>query len=276
MTMYQTGTGDPVRMFVERQHRLVAPKYNLLSVSEQPVEDPHWVGGIEYWPPVKPYVAATELECLEDWSGFEPRDIPAGFPAGIGDAFQVHSGVQCRALGISEDELRARAITALGSGDVPFVEDRLWATANPAIMSDTTETVVGTATPLALAIGRLEAWLNVEYASLGVLHLPRWLAARAGELNLWWADGQTARTKLGTPIVFGNYPGTGPADESPAAGQVWIAATGDVTTYRTPLEALTDEGSAWFEPGTNIGTAIVTRDYLVTFDDLAGAALVAL
>ena len=53
MTMYQTGTGDPVRMFVERQHRLVAPKYNLLSVSEQPVEDPHWVGGIEYWPPVK-------------------------------------------------------------------------------------------------------------------------------------------------------------------------------------------------------------------------------
>lgn len=265
------------RLFTERQHRLIAPKYGLLSAAEIPTDtDPHWVAGVEYWPPVKPFAAATDIECLDVDDEFVPRDIPEGFPAGVADAFQVHSGAQCKVVGITLAELRARALTALGASEVPFVERRLWSDTTPAIMSTSTEVVAGTATSLALAVGELEGWLYTDYASIGVIHLPRKLAAEAGRLNLVTADGNTMRTKLGTPVVFGDYPGTGPADQVPAAGQLWIAATGDVTVWRTPPEVLTDNGNSWIDTSTNTGTAIVTRDYMVAFDDLAGAALVEL
>ena len=272
-----TQAGAPVRLFTDRQHRLTRADYGLLSVALTPDEaDPHWVAsGIEYWPPVRPELGATEIECL-DAGEFEPREIPEGFPADVADPFQVHAAARCKAVGISLDELRSRALVALGAGEGPFVESRVWTDTTPAIMSADTETVVATATSLDRAIGELEAWLYREYASLGVIHLPRQLGAVADHLDLVSKDGNVLRTRLGTPIAFGNYPGTGPADQAPAAGQLWIAATGDVTVYRTAPEVLTDSGSAWFEPQTNTGTALVTRDYMVTFDDLAGAALVEL
>lgn len=272
-----TQAGQPVRLFTDRQHRLVAPKFGLLSVADLPTDtDPHWAAaGLEYWPPVVPAVGATEIECLGEGE-FTPREIPEGFPAGVADPFQVHAAARCKAVGISLDELRARALASLGAAEVPFVEDRLWTTTTPAIMSADTETVVATAASIDKAVGQLEAWLYTEYASVGVIHMPRELGAIADHLSIVSADGNVMRTKLGTPVVFGNYPGTGPADQVPAAGQTWIAATGDVTVWRTAPEVLTDSGSAWFDPLTNTGTAIVTRDYMVTFDEVAGAALVAL
>lgn len=264
------------RMFIDRQHRLVAPKYGLLSAAEIPTDtDRHWVNGVEYWPPVVPAAGRTELECLAPGE-FTPRDIDPGFPAGTADAFQVHASAQCKTIGITLDELRSRALTALGAAEGPFVESQVWALTDPAIMSASTDTVAGTASSLALAVGRLEQFLYTDYASVGVIHLPRWLGAEASRLQLVNPDGNVLRTKLGTPVVFGNYPGTGPAGQAPGAGQVWIAATGDVTVWRTAPEVLTDNGSAWIDAQTNTGTAIVTRDYLVAFDEVAGAALVAL
>lgn len=269
--------GVAARMFIDRQHRLIAPKYGLLSVADVPTDtDPHWVNGVEYWPPVVPQVGATEIECLDDPGDFTPREIPEGFPSGEADAFQVHAAARCSTVGISADELRARALASLGAGESAFVERRLWATTTPAIMSADTATVVGTAASLDRAIGELEHWLYTEYASVGVIHLPRRLGAVADRLNLITADGNVLRTKLGTPLVFGDYPGTGPAGQVPAANTSWIAATGDVTVWRTPPDVLTDNGSAWIDARTNTGTAIVTRDYLVTFDEVAGAALVSL
>lgn len=265
------------RLFTERQHRLIAPKYGLLSVAEIPTDtDPHWVAGVEYWPPVKPFAAATDIECLDVDDEYVPREIPEGFPAGLADAFQVHSGAQCKIVGITLEELRARALASLGAAEGPYVERRLWSDTSPAIMSAGTEVVAGTAKSLALAVGELEGWLYTDYASVGAIHLPRKLAAEAGRLNLVTAEGGTMRTKLGTPVVFGDYPGTGPTGQAPAAGQLWIAATGDLTVWRTPPEVLTDNDSAWVDVRTNTGTAIVTRDYMVAFDDLAGAALVEL
>lgn len=265
------------RMFIDRQHHITAPRYGLLSVAETPTSvDQHWPNGIEYWTPAPPTVGETAIVCLGDDEEFDARIIPEGFPSGDGDAFQVYAAARCKSIGISEDELRARALASLTAGEQPHVESRLWRGAAPSIMSADTEVVGSTAVRLDGAIGRLEAWLYRNYASAGVIHLPRELAAVADHLSIVSADGVTMRTKLGTPVVFGNYPGTGPGASAaaPAAGSVWIAATGDVTVFRTPNEVLTDNGSAWFDSSTNTMTAIVVRDYLVTFDEVAGAQLV--
>lgn len=265
-------------MFTDRQHRLVAPKYGLLSVAEIPTDtDAHWIAsGVEYWPPVVPNVGATAIECLDDPDDFVARDIPDGFPSGLAEPFQVWAGAQCKVVGITLEEIRARALASLGAGESPFVERRLWAETTPAIMSADTVVVAAAAVSLQRAIGELEAWLYTEYASVGVIHLPRKLGAIADSLNLVSQDGNVLRTKLGTPLVFGDYPGTSKTNAAPAAGQTWIAATGDVTVWRTAPEVLTDQGNAWIDTSTNIGSAIVTRDYMVAFDEVAGAALVAL
>ncbi|QDH93176.1 hypothetical protein SEA_VERITY_22 [Gordonia phage Verity] len=264
------------RTFIERQHRLVPPKYGLFSVVEQPGDtDRRWLNGIEYWPPVVPHVEATAIECFGEGTTagpFEPRDVPEGFPSGDGTPFQVWSGIQCRGMG--EDELHARAMTSLQAGEQPFVENGIWSTANPAIMSGDTDVVSSVGLRLDRAIGKLEKWIYPNYASTGVLHLPRELAALADHLSIVSADGATMRTKLGTPVVFGNYPGTGPAGQAATDDAVWIAITGDVSMWRTPMEMLTQNGQAWFDYSTNIGTATAQRDYLVVFDEVAGAALV--
>ncbi|AYR02829.1 hypothetical protein J1765_gp21 [Gordonia phage Gaea] len=264
------------RLFVETQRRLTPPKYGLFSAAALTEGETHvFAGGVEYFLPIDPTaVGHTALECLDEGTAMN-RDIPRGLPAGVGDPFEVYAGAQCDITGTSEAELRQRAVDTLQAGEMQAVERRIWRDENPAIMDATnTVEVVDVAAPLALALGRLEHWLYTDYASAGVLHLPRFLGALADSLDLVQADGTMLRTKLGTPVVFGDYPNVGPDGTAPTAGSVWIAATGDLLVRRTSVDALTDKSQSWFDPTTNNATAIVVRDYLVTFDEVAGAALV--
>lgn len=274
MTAPMMGTHS--RLFVETTRRLQAPRYGLMSAAQIVEGETHFVaGGIEYFLPIDPTdVGNTQVECLPDSSTFTPRTIPRGLPAGTGDPFEVYAGASCDAVGLTESELRQRAVDTLQVGEGQNVERRLWSETSPAIMSADTDTVVGTAAALPTAVGALERWLYDTYASVGVIHMPRELGAVADSLDLVRADGNVLRTRLGTPVVFGSYPNTGPAGTAPAAGSVWIAATGDVVVRRTSLQVLTDNAQAWFDPILNNAQAIVVRDYLVTFDETAGAALV--
>lgn len=267
--------GEHSRLFVETTPRLQAPKYGLLSAATLTEGEQRWLaGGVEYFLPVDPTtVAGTDVECYAEGTDLG-RTIPRGLPAGIGDPFEVYAGASCDLVGTSETELRQRAIDTLQAGEQQYVERHLWSDLSPAIMTADTDTVVGTAASLALAMGELESWLYTTYASAGVIHLPRRLGVLADSLDVVRADGNVLRTKLGTPVVFGDYPNTGPAGTAPAAGSVWIAATGDVLVRRSSLDVLTDNAQSWYDPTTNNATAIVVRDYLVTFDEVAGAALV--
>ncbi|QUE25894.1 hypothetical protein SEA_SANJUJU_19 [Gordonia phage Sanjuju] len=271
-----TMLGPNARLFVETQRRLTPPKYGLFSASSLVEGEDHVLaGGVEYFLPIDPTaVGHTAIECLGQGEDMG-RVIPKGLPAGVGDPFEVYAGATCDMTGTSEGEIRQRAIDTLQAGEMQAVERRLWSEENPAIMAGAdTEVVVSTAASLALAVGRLEHWLYTDYASAGVIHLPRFLGALADSLDLVQADGALLRTKLGTPVVFGDYPNTGPDGTAPTAGSVWIAATGDVLVRRTSVDALTDKSQSWFDPATNNVSGIVVRDYLVTFDEVAGAALV--
>lgn len=273
-----TMLGDNARLFVETQRQLKPPRFGLFSAATITEGDTHvFAGGVEYFLPIDPTsVGHTAIECVDQGTSLD-RTIPRGLPAGIGDPFEVYAGASCDPTGTSENELRSRAIDTLQAGEMQAVERRLWSEETPAIMSATdTEVVEGTATSLAVAVGRLESFLYTDYASSGVLHLPRFLGAYADSLDLVHESGTVLRTRLGTPVVFGDYPNTGPDGSAAAAGSVWIAATGDVLVRRTSVDALTDKSTSWLDPVTNNATAIVVRDYLVTFDEVAAAALVEL
>ena len=266
------------RLFIETPRRLVPPKYGLLSAATiVPGEDRHFLlDGVEYWLPVDPKaVGGTELDEWCSGEDFAERTIEGGLPAGTGKPFQVYATSRCKLVGTTRDELRQRAIDTLQSGVSQFVERRLWQDGDPAIMPDAVE-VTSAAVSLSQAVGLLEAFLYAEYASVGVIHLPRWLGAEADRLDVIRPEGNVMRTALGTPVVFGDYPGTGPGAVTPDAGEVWIAATGDVQVWRTSPDVLTDRSQSWFDPTTNVATSIVTSDYLVTFDETAAAALVQL
>lgn len=271
-----TMLGDNARLFVETNRSLKPPKFGLFSAATITEGDTHvFAGGVEYFLPIDPTaVGNTAIECLDEGANLG-RVILHGLPAGVGDPFEVYAGAACDPVGVTENELRTRAIDTLQAGESQNVERRIWADEAPAIMAGAdTEVVAATATSLALAIGRLESFLYTDYASQGVLHLPRFLGAYADSLDLVHEQGTALRTRLGTPVVFGDYPNTGPDGSAPTAGSVWIAATGDVLIRRTSVDALTDKSTSWFDPTTNNATAVVVRDYLVTFDEVAAAALV--
>ena len=253
--------------------RQVRPKFGLLDVATVVTPgDPHWQNGVEYEPPVLPGADATEIECLDGPN--TAREPEFGIDTAEAAAFRVWAGFSCKTVGLTMADVRARALAKLNVSEGPFAEAQIWSEVSHPIMDDTTPIVSGEPLPIEQAVGLLERALYTGYSSVGVLHLPRELAAPADKAGIIRVDGNVIRTKLGTPIVFGNYDGTeGP--EAVAAGQLWIAATGDVTVLRGATEVNTDEGAtAWVDVSTNTVYGIAERPWSVLWDDYRAASLV--
>ena len=250
------------------------PKFGLLDVATVVSPgDPHWQNGVEYEPPVLPGAEATEIECL-DAPATTPRSPAFGIPTADAAAFRVWAGFSCKTVGLTMADVRARALAKLNVSEGPFAEAQIWSEIDGSIMRPETQTVSTGPVPIEQAIGLLERKLYTDYSAVGVLHMPRELAAVADKAGAIRVDGNVIRTKLGTPIVFGNYDGQiGPsaADD----GQYWIAATGDLTVLRGSPDINTDEGAtAWVDVHTNTVYGIAERPWAVLWDDFAAASLV--
>lgn len=271
-------------VFVSRSTTPDVPRYGLLSVADMPAgEDPHWVNGVEYDLPPVPQATADATDCLPGPA--EERELASGKPWGTSLPFRAWAGFQCSPVGLSEQDIADYALQKLAAAEGPFVESQVWSETTPAFMSADTESVQATAVPLEVGVGLLEEWLLTAYAGVGAIHIPRRLAAHADHKAILHASGAKMSTLLGTPVSLGNYPNVGPPatppdeedpwePEAPAAGSFWIVATGDVSIRRTPATVLTGRDTAWIDPRTNTVQGIAERQFVVTFDEIAGAVLV--
>ena len=169
----------------------------------------------------------------------------------FGDPFVVYDGRICPTL--TEAQLLDSARNRLALSEQRQVE-RMFATGPNVPFLASTSTVVlnrdatgiGQAVSPQTGIALLEGCLSDRYLGVGLIHAPRWTAglfAREMQIAYDLGTAPILRTSIGTGWVFGaGYPGTGPAGQdppatSPAPGQAWIYATGQIVIRRSPVVA---------------------------------------
>ena len=245
----------------------VASVVDAIGVREQ--------SGVEWEPASAGPAAVATVPCS---LGSSPLD---GTGVGLATAspFVVYAGVRCdTSAGHTYRELLTRAQTRLSLGEQAACEQALWTGqgGNHPRLADPATVVLGggSAVPLTIGVGLLEEYLVTAYAGVGALHAPRRVAASAAAVRLVDRDGARLVTTVGTPVVFGHYPGTGPGGTAPAAGTVWLYATGQVLVRRGDVQ-VSDE-TAGFDPATGRPLAVAQRVYLAGFEGTPAAVLVQL
>jgi hypothetical protein len=189
----------------------------------------------------------------------------------VGDPFGVIAGTACGSLGTLgiDDEARARA--ALAGAEQRLVEgvfERGTIAPHLAAGAGVVTPAGVSAVKVKRAIGSLEAYLRSEYNGVGVLHMSPLLAEYVAPT----VKGNQLVTKLGTPIAFGaGYDGVSPAGATPAAGTLWIYATGAVMVRKSPV-LRPAEGAETLDRATNQILMIVERSIVVAVDCVPIAA----
>jgi hypothetical protein len=183
--------------------------------------------------------------------------------------FTVYDGIQCAPVGLVDVEARARA--RLAGSEQRQAEAGFW-TRQLAVAGTGTAPAVSGAAGLIGAVGDLEAALAGQYAGVGVIHAPRWVAPYAAARQLIVRDGAVLRTPLDTAWVFGSgYPNTGPAGTAPAAGHAWLYVTGAVVVRRSDVVIPATPATGALDRTHNTVTVIAERTYAVTHDCVAYA-----
>lgn len=209
-------------------------RYGLQSVAvPQPTDNPHWQLGVE-WESIATYDPQI-------WPGTcfvaEPgqQALPGGAAINTAQPISIYAGVECDALGYTEDYIVSRAQAILQLGWQQAAENALWSGAGgyaPALTS-TGNVPLGTGVSMVKGLALLEQWLGQNYNAVGVIHVPRLggpYMANAHVVN----QGNSLQSILGTQYVFGGgYPNTGPGGTAAGADTLWMYATGQVGVRRS-------------------------------------------
>lgn len=122
--------------------------------------------------------------------------------------------------------------------------------------------------PLVDGIGLLEHWLACDTGALGVIHVPRFMAAALAGGHELRNRGPRAITTMGHSYVFGaGYTGDapfddeGPAEEHP--DKVWLYASRPVTVRRSKLLQPADYEHGGFSKARNEASLLMERIYVV-------------
>jgi hypothetical protein len=270
--------------------------YGLLSTLGDNIRTPadgHWQAGVS-WESLCAEGGTTYDECLVvTGTGAAPAPPPpsktettaltrrGAYP------FTVYTKMDCSAVGFWDraDELINRGFTqseqwqvenALWTGTAggrPVVYPHLAANAQLVdpqagdIVIQTAATPVSgisTAVDIVEGIGLLESALADCYDGVGVIHVPRVLAAALADSMLLVRDGSRYRTPNGNLVVLGaGYRGTNPAGAT-ISGQVTVYATGAMFIYRARARIM--NGSGAFNRAENTLEAIIERNYLIGWD----------
>lgn len=195
------------------------------------VSDPHALLGAQYetdscgaaslWEHDCPAVYPA-LPCDEEQVGDLVLKTFRSLTLVTGDPITVYDGIDCNLLGGDPDRFVRRVRDSLLLKEQAAVERHM------AVLLDTLDTG-NAAVPetVADAIATAEAWLDANYAGLGLIHMSRTAVntAAAAHLIVAGPDG-TVATIQGTPIANGaGYAGLGAT----------IYASGQVTLLRGPI-----------------------------------------
>lgn len=265
-----------MRLYVDRPGALV-PRYGLFNVANGPLDLPIHArsGGMEFESVVCDLPTGYEIQCPQP-------DVAKSFDAGGAnkinvDPFVVRSDLECAPVGLTDDQLRRWLIERLKAGEQATVERIYSDGLNGGSPSLRGATLLGPSGSVTKAVGLLEAWLYAQYGLPGVIHVPVGAAAYMVNGGGLRQDGQLWKTAVGTLLSFGNYSGTGPAAEAPAAGQAYIYITGQVTVWRAPdSDIFTTPLDAAMDRTTNQVYGQAEREYAIAHECFAAATLTTL
>lgn len=244
------------------------------------------------WEPLCPEASGTYDPCtavVDNAGAAEPAPAPPEKSATTewqirgATAFTAYSRIDCSPVG-QWDQLSDVNRQALIRSESRFVETAFWSgvaggqttvfphLAANAEVSDGEDllqpaaTVVET-TPqtIAVGLGMLEDAMRDCYPGVATIHMPIRLAALAAEAHLIAArSGVMYTTTIGSKVVIGDYPGTGP-DGTAADGVTWMYATGEVFFARdqqpTGFRAVES-----FDRDVNTLEMLAERTYVIGWD----------
>lgn len=160
-------------------------------------------------------------------------------PFAVGLPFSVYAGVDCSPLGYTEEFILSRAQAILKLGWQNAAEEALWAGAqdNAPTLAASGTTILPGASGVSFTAGlaALEEYMGANYLGTAVIHARRDAAPWAAKsFQVYERVGQL-QTVLGSQFCFGGgYLNTGPGGTTPAAGSLWLYATGIVTVRLSP------------------------------------------
>jgi len=260
----------------------VVPRYGLFNVATGPLDIPIQArsGGIQYQISVCDLPEAYEVNCQED---HDTKVIESGVTTVTGAPFVVYSAIRCSPVGLAnqgEAAVRRYLFDQLVAGEQAVVE-RAFSTGavglSPSLQGATN---IGNAQGPVQAVGMLESWLYARYGLPGVIHAPILAAPYfSGAHVIDWDRSLTGswRTDVGTKVSFGDYAGTGPSGQVPAAGDTWIYITGQVAIWRTSdADVLVPPMGQVIDRSTNLLTSVMEREYVLTYDCYAAGVQVTL
>lgn len=209
-------------------------RYGLLSVA-QPADtsDGHWRLGVEYEALTSYLPGVWPGACYEGVDGNLTLPAGAGMTAAL--PFSVYAGVDCKAVGYTEQYVLSKAQAILKLGWQNAAESALWSGTvgnTPALTSAGTLAATGNVS-LTAGIAALESYLGTYYTGVGTIHAARLVAPYAQKVFQTVERAGQLQTVLGTQWCFGGgYPNTGPGNAAPGANIAWLYATGLITVRR--------------------------------------------
>lgn len=267
-------------------------RYGLLSVVQGPYEfpSPEAEGGVEWEDALCGDVFTTLPGCGLD-STPPVKSLTGGPTFEDADPFTIYATYDCSTGGRRTqdafDIARARLLANEGKG----VERVFWTgvtnagTILPSLAGGNANgdipvvdlTPAGGALCPIDAVAALESNLADCSPGLGVIHANYGLATYLFAENLVINDNGQLRSGTGQRFAFGaGYPGTGPAGNTPAAGETWMFATGPVIAWRGDVFMTPDEVGAAVDRSINQITVFAERTWAVGFSCCLFAVRVAL
>lgn len=256
------------------------PKYGLLnSVTPITPGDPHWMAsGIEWEDDLCSDTLASFIDVCPPTSGFtKPAERGLSFCAS--DPFIVVGSFDCSTVGRPADEAFEIARRRLLAWEGRQVEATLWTgvsangDVNPSFAFGNEEcdivpedvNAAGALDPVA-AISVLEDALADLIPGSGYIHVPaNVIAFLKSHKMIVEADGGIWSPAGHRYVVGAGYPGTGPANAAPAAGQAWIFATGPLVLARSNVMMVPESVAEGVNRNINSITVRAERFYSVGF-----------
>jgi hypothetical protein len=226
-------------------------RYGLFSVAQPRTTelttsgaDPHWRNGITFVSQSCGPVRVTQEPCVDD----ADPELDPDERCSIAEfkPFTVYAFNDDSIPGFTLEQHQSHAVDRLLHSEQYAVEGVLWG--NMGDESDACTDITGS--PAYVGLAAAEKALIDSYRGAGVLHMDR--ATATVLCDHLYADGQTLRTKLGTPVVVGG----GYVDSGV------IYTTGPLVVYRGAV----DTRQAAIDKARNKVSYIAQRDYVVGWD----------